>query len=161
MGSFLTCILGGIDFAEGIFHFWKYLFTLIRSQGPGLHLSSCFWLIASTSQRALHGVYAPKDLKIPQGYLRGLFWHISWEGSYQVRILFFYSYMWHSQSKSPTWLVLISEIQAKMWNRLQKLKKNVGAYSARQGPSCRSNQSWCVKATRTTRHGEYVGKRRL
>ncbi len=31
--------------------------------------------------------------------------------------------MWHSQSKGPIWPILISEIQAKMWNRLQKSKK--------------------------------------
>ncbi len=45
--------------------------------------------------------------------------------------------MWHSQSKSPTWPVLIAEILAKMWNRLQNSKKMFAhiAYSARKrGP---------------------------
>ncbi len=37
----------------------------------------------------------------------------------------------HSQSKGPTWPILIFEMQAKMWNRLQKLKK-MFAYSARK-----------------------------
>ncbi len=31
--------------------------------------------------------------------------------------------MWHSWSKSPTWPILVSKIQAKTWNRLQKSKK--------------------------------------
>ncbi len=31
--------------------------------------------------------------------------------------------MWYSQLKGPTWSILISDIQAKMWNRLQKSKK--------------------------------------
>ncbi len=43
-----------------------------------------------------------------------------------------YYNMWHSQSKGPTWPILIFEIQAKTWHRLQKAKKKICAYSARK-----------------------------
>ncbi len=44
------------------------------------------------------------------------------------------SHMWHSQSKGPTWLILISEIQAKTWNSLQKSKKCLYIPLEKRGP---------------------------